>query len=81
MANNLTMPNAFASEQTRILTIDLHKRQLQKEGVAQEKIYELIDKSDEMAQKNITHRSPKFKGLLLQWEADYTQQRQEAAVN
>jgi hypothetical protein len=75
------MRNAFASEQTRILTIDLYKRQLQKEGVTQEKIYELIDQSDEMAQQNITHRSPKFKGLLLQWEADYTQQRKEAAVN
>jgi hypothetical protein len=75
------MRNAFASEQTRILTIDLYKRQLQKEGVTQEKMYELIDQSDKMAQQNITHRSPKFKGLLLQWEADYMQQRKEAAVN
>src|SRR5687768_13784181 len=46
------MRNAFASEQTRILTIDLYKRQLQKEGISREKFYELLDKSDEMARKN-----------------------------
>jgi hypothetical protein len=58
------MRNAFASEQTRILTTDLYKRHLQKEGVTKEKFYELLDASDAMATKNITERSPKFKGLL-----------------
>jgi hypothetical protein len=75
------MRNAFASEQTRIITTDLYKRQLQKEGVTKEKFYELMDASDEMARKNITQKSPKFKSILVQWEADYTQQRQEAAIN
>ncbi len=75
------MRNAFASEQTRILTIDLYKRQLQKEGVSREKFYELLDKSDEMARKNITQKSPKFKGMLADWEEVYTQKRQEATVN
>jgi hypothetical protein len=75
------MRNAFSSEQTRILTTDLYKRQLQKEGVSQEKFYELMDKSDDMARKNITQKSPKFKGILAEWEAVYTAKRQEAAVN
>jgi hypothetical protein len=73
--------NAFASEQTRILTTDLYKRQLQKEGVTKEKFYQLMDASDVMATKNITQRSPKFKGLLVQWEADFAKQGKEAAVN
>jgi hypothetical protein len=75
------MRNAFASEQTRILTTDLYKRQLQKEGVTKEKFYQLMDASDVMATKNITQRSPKFKGLLVQWEADFAKQGKEAAVN
>jgi hypothetical protein len=75
------MRNAFASEQTRILTIDLYKRQLKKEGVTQEKIYELIDQSDAMARDNITQRSPKFKGLLVQWETDFATQGKEAPLN
>jgi hypothetical protein len=75
------MRNAFASEQTRILTTDLYKRQLKHEGVSQEKFYELMDKSDAMARKNITQKSPKFQGILAEWETVYTQKRQEAAVN
>ena len=75
------MRNAFASEQTKILTTDLYKRQLNKEGVSQEKFYELLDQSDALARKNITQKSPKFKGMLVQWEADYAQQRKEAPVN
>jgi hypothetical protein len=75
------MRNAFASEQTRILTTDLYKRQLQKEGVSQEKFYELLDKSDEMAHKNITQKSPKFKGILADWEADNTEKRKEDVIN
>jgi hypothetical protein len=75
------MRNAFASEQTRILTTDLYKRQLQKEGVTKEKFYELMDASDAMARKNITQKSPKFQGILAEWETVYTEKRQEAAVN
>jgi hypothetical protein len=75
------MRNAFASEQTRIITIDLYKRQLQKEGVSREKFYELLDKSDEMARKNITQKSPKFKGMLADWENDNTEKRREDVFN
>jgi hypothetical protein len=75
------MRNAFASEQTRILTTDLYKRHLQKEGITQEKFYELMDASDTMARENITQRSPKFTGMLVQWEADFAKQGKEAAVN
>jgi hypothetical protein len=75
------MRNAFASEQTRILTIDLYKRQLQKEGISREKFYELLDKSDEMARKNITRKSPKFKGMLADWETDNPETRREEVFN
>jgi hypothetical protein len=64
------MRNAFASEQTRILTIDLYKRQLKHEGVSQERFYELLDDSDKMAQKNITQHSPKFKTMLAERKED-----------
>ena len=75
------MRNAFASEQARILTVDLYKRQLQKEGVSREKFYELLDQSDAMARKNITQKSPKFTGMLVEWEAEYTEKRQEDVIN
>jgi hypothetical protein len=75
------MRNAFASEHTRILTIDLYKRQLQKEGVSQEKFYELLDKSDEMARHNITKKSPKFTGMLAAWETGSTEQQKEDVIN
>jgi hypothetical protein len=75
------MRNAFASEQTRIITIDLYKRQLQKEGVSREKFYELLDKSDAMARKNITQKSPKFKGMLADWEADNIEIRRKDVFN
>jgi hypothetical protein len=75
------MRNAFASEQTRIITTDLYKRQLQKEGVTREKFYELLDKSDAMAHKNITQKSPKFTGMLADWEATTTEKSQEEVMN
>jgi hypothetical protein len=56
-------------------------RFVQKEGVSQEKFYQLLDDSDEMARKNITQKSPKFNGILAAWEAVYTAKQQEAAVN
>jgi hypothetical protein len=75
------MRNAFASEQTRIITTDLYKRQLQKEGVTREKFYELLDKSDAMAHKNITQKSPKFTGMLADWEATTTEKSQEEDIH
>ncbi len=75
------MRNAFSSEHTRIITTNLYKRQLRKEGVTQEKFDELMDKTDEMARDNITKKSPKFKGMLAEWEAVYTAKRQEPTVN
>jgi hypothetical protein len=75
------MRNAFASEHTRILTTDLYKRQLQKEGVTREQFYELLDKSDEMARDNITKKSPKFTGMLAEWEAGSTEQQKEDVIN
>ena len=39
------MRNAIAAEQTRILTADLYKRQLQKEGVPLKEIEEKLDQA------------------------------------
>jgi hypothetical protein len=75
------MRNAFASEQTRILTTDIYKRQLQKEGISPEKFYELLDKSDNMARDNITKKSPKFTGILADWEAGSAEERKEEVIN
>jgi hypothetical protein len=75
------MRNAFSSEHTRILTTDLYKRQLQKEGMSLDKIYELLDKSDEMARQNITKKSPKFNGMLAAWETGSTEQHKEDVSN
>jgi hypothetical protein len=75
------MRNAFSSEQTRILTTDLYKRQLKKEGVSEEKFYELMDQSDAMARKNITQKSPKFKRILAEWNDIYAAKQTEGVVN
>jgi hypothetical protein len=75
------LKNACVSEQTRILTIDLYKRQLKQEGVSQEKFYQLLDNSDEMALNNILNRSPKFTAMLAQWEAAKAGKRKEATAN
>jgi hypothetical protein len=61
--------NSIAAEQTRILTIDLYKRQLAKDGVPAGKIQEKIDQSNEMARKNVLTITPQLKKLIAEWEA------------
>jgi hypothetical protein len=61
------MRNAIAAEQTRILTADLYKRQLQKEGVSQEKIQEKLDTAYDMARSNVLKKTPQLKTLLDEW--------------
>jgi hypothetical protein len=61
------MRNAIAAEQTRILTADLYKRQLQKEGVSQEKIQEKLDKAYRLARSNVLKKTLQLKTLLDAW--------------
>jgi hypothetical protein len=60
--------NAIAAEQTRILTADLYKRLLQKEGTPLKAINKKLDDAYTMARTNVLNtRTPKFKNLLAQW--------------
>jgi hypothetical protein len=60
--------NAIAAEQTRILTADLYKRLLQKEGMPLKAINKKLDDTYTMARTNVLNtRTPKFKNLLAQW--------------
>ena len=61
--------NSLASEQTRILTIDLYKRQLAKDGVPAGTIAEKIDQSAKMARHNVLTQTPQIKKLIADWEA------------
>jgi hypothetical protein len=63
------MRNAIAAEQTRILTTDLYKRQLQKEGVLLKEINQKLDDAYTMARDNILRkaRTPQLKNLLAAW--------------
>ena len=63
------MRNAIAAEQTRILTTDLYKRQLQKEGVQLKEINQKLDDAYTMARDNILRkaRTPQLKNLLAAW--------------
>jgi hypothetical protein len=63
------MRNAIAAEQTRILTIDLYKRQLARDGVSAQKTQEKIDQSNQMARKNVLIMTPQIKKLISEWEA------------
>jgi hypothetical protein len=63
------MRNAIAAEQTRILTIDLYKRQLAKDGVPGHKIQEKLDESKQSARKTVLTMSPQLKKLIAEWEA------------
>ena len=63
------MRNAIAAEQTRILTIDLYKRQLAKDGVPAQKIAEKLDESKHMARKTVLTMTPQLKKLIAEWEA------------
>jgi hypothetical protein len=63
------MRNAIAAEQTRILTADLYKRQLQKEGVPLKKINQKLDDAYTMARTNILRKTktPQLRNLLDEW--------------
>jgi len=60
--------NAIAAEQTRILTADLYKRVLLKEGVPLKEINKKLDQAYNLARANVLNtRTPKFKNLLTEW--------------
>jgi hypothetical protein len=60
--------NAIASEQTRILFVDLYKRQLRKEGVPLKEINKKLDEAYTMARSNVLNtRTPKFQNLVAQY--------------
>jgi len=63
------MRNAIAAEQTRILTIDLYKRQLARDGLSPAKIQEKLDESKQSARKTVLTMSPQLKKLIAEWEA------------
>jgi hypothetical protein len=60
--------NAIAAEQTRILTTDLYKRLLLKEGVPLKEIEKKLDKAYNLARANVFRtKTPQFKNLLVEW--------------
>ncbi len=60
--------NAIAAEQTRILFVDLYKRQLQKDGVPLTAINKKLDDAYNMARVNVLNtRTPKFQNLVAEW--------------
>jgi hypothetical protein len=62
--------NAIAAEQTRILTADLYKRQLLKEGVPLKEINKKLDAAWNLACDNVFNtKSPKFTALLARYWA------------
>ena len=78
------MRNAIAAEQTRILTTDLYKRQLLKEGVALNEINKKLDDAYNMARTNVLRKSqsPQLKNLLDAWwrtTEDLSADRQDQA--
>jgi hypothetical protein len=78
------MRNAIASEQTRILTTDLYKRQLVKEGVPLREINKKLDDAYNMARINVLRKtkSPQLKNLLAEWwrlTEDWTSDTQDQA--
>jgi hypothetical protein len=80
------MRNAIASEQTRILTTDLYKRQLVKEEVPLKEINAKLDNAYNMARTNVLRKAktPQLKSLLVQWwrlTEDWASDRQDQAEN
>jgi hypothetical protein len=76
------MRNAIAAEQTRILTTDLYKRQLLKEGMPLKEINKKLDDAYNMARTNVLRKtkSPQLKNLLAEWwrlTEDWTCDRQD----
>jgi arsenate reductase-like glutaredoxin family protein len=71
------MRNAFSLEQTRILTTKIFEEMMKEKGMSEEKILELIDKSNKMARKNILRKTPQIKSLLEEWEGLFTDGAQD----
>jgi hypothetical protein len=64
--------NAIAAEQTRILTADLYKRMLLKEGIPLKEIHAKLDAAYNLARANVFKTmTPKFKALLAEWKRVY----------
>jgi hypothetical protein len=64
--------NAIAAEQTRILTADLYKRLLLKDGIPLKEINAKLDAAYNLARANIFKtKTPKFKALLAEWKRIY----------
>jgi hypothetical protein len=64
--------NAIAAEQTRILTADLYKRMLLKEGIPLKEINAKLDAAYNLARANVLKtKTPKFKALLAEWKRIY----------
>jgi hypothetical protein len=61
------MRNAIAAEQTRILTTDLYKRQLEKEGIPLNQIQTKVDNAYTLARSNVLKKSPQLASLLDAW--------------
>jgi hypothetical protein len=60
--------NAIAAEQTRILTADLYKRMLLKEGIPLKEINKKLDNAYNLARANVLKtQTPKFKTLVAEW--------------
>jgi hypothetical protein len=78
---HFVLKTAVAGEHTRIMTTDVYQRMLKAAGVSQERFYELLDESSEMADNNILNRSPKFTEKLAQWQAAKAAKRKEAKPN
>jgi hypothetical protein len=64
--------NAIAAEQTRILTADLYKRMLLKDGIPLKEINAKLDAAYNLARANIFKtKTPKFKAVLAEWKRIY----------
>jgi hypothetical protein len=79
------MRNAIAAEQTRILTTDLYKRQLLKEGMPLKEINKKLDDAYHMARANVLRKtkSPQLKNLLDAWwrsTEDQAESREEGTA-
>jgi hypothetical protein len=76
------MRNAIAAEQTRIMTTDLYKRQLQKEGIPLKQIHKKLDDAYNMARDNILRKtkSPQLRNLLAAWWRATEEQAESRAV-
>jgi hypothetical protein len=70
---------AFASEQARILITNVLDRILRREGVPAQTFTSLVDQSNKMARRNITHKTPQLQTLLEEWEAINTPRREEGS--